>query len=193
MFGDFVVKLARFIVELHTKSLRGIQALLSEAKWVHRSLPLLSTRPNSSQIGLKNGANASPQAFSNSSPSSLPLCSVKHTAHPAIRRKWWDPVDDQLEELSEHDAAYLGAVAYVSSQRRLDWVIGLLRISVAYTRGGPAHQCRSRQLLDPTLVQRVLVQTQPHPHLCTSPRHRLLTGPIALPLSKSSKSPFSST
>jgi len=80
-------------------------------------------------------------------------------------------VDNQLEELREQDMAYLNAVEYVSSQR-LGWVIGLCgcpHISVAPTRGGPAQQCRSRQLPDPTLVQRVLVQTQPHPHLSTSP------------------------
>jgi len=80
---------------------------------------LLSTRPNPSQRAIENDANASSQAFSDSSPSSLPVCSAKHTAHPAIRWKRWDTVDDPLEELSEHDTAYLDAVAYASSQRRL--------------------------------------------------------------------------
>jgi len=129
---------------------------------------LLSTRPNSSQRAIENDANASPQAFLDFSPSSLPLCSAKHIAHPAWKR--WDGVDDQLEELSEHVTAYVNAVAYASSQR-LGWVIGLcgcLCISVAPTRGGSAQQCRSRQLPNPTLVQRIMVQAQPHPHLYTS-------------------------
>ena len=58
---------------------------------------LLSTRPNSSQRAIENDANATPQAFTDSSPSSLSLCSAKHTVPPAFHRKRRDTVDDQLE------------------------------------------------------------------------------------------------
>ena len=58
---------------------------------------LLSTRPNPSQRAIENGANASPQAFSDSSHSPLPLYSARHTVPLAIHWKRWDTVEDQLE------------------------------------------------------------------------------------------------
>ena len=137
---------------------------------------LLSTRPNYSQRTIENNVNASPRAFSGSSPSSLPLCSAKDTVPPAIRRKRWDTVVDQLEvstsrysricELAEEFGLGYRPMQFPTPSVDLD-----PNGNGAYGNESGIHSRQASATMQiktvarSNMVQRVVVQTQPHRHL----------------------------
>ena len=157
----------------------------------------LSTRPNSSQRAIENDANASPQAFSDSLPSPLPLCSAKHTVPPAILRKRWDTVDNQLEVSTSRYSCICELVEEFGMGYR---PMQLPKPSVDVDPAGNG-ACGNNLDIDSrrasttiqikiaarfNMVQRVVVQMQPHLHLY-SPLHWSPPPNLHLPLSHSAK------
>jgi len=151
---------------------------------------LLSTRPNPSQRAIENGANASPQAFSDSSHSPLPLYSARHTVPLAIHWKRWDTVEDQLEvgtsrysricELAEEFGLGYRPMQLPTSSVDLD-PVG----NGACGNDSDIHSRRASTTMQikiaagSNMVQRIVMQ--PHLHLY-SPLHLLPPPNLHLPL-----------